>query len=179
MKGTRCAIRPETKATSRESRSSLDTSTLHFEELPAERAAGNFPPIKPAEIQMTAACSRISASFCARDSRLATEEAYHVCRVPVARPGAGDRLKRVCPGIFDAADQGKGSNPDLVGCYRLRVVHGMRVARKPRTDVSDCVAMCELVHRLLGWDWLASALTPARCSIQRRRNHDLLKSRLL
>jgi hypothetical protein len=30
MNGTRCAMRPETKATSRESRSSFETSTLHL-----------------------------------------------------------------------------------------------------------------------------------------------------
>jgi hypothetical protein len=40
MKGTRCAIRPATKATSRESRSSLATTTLHFAVFAAAKAAG-------------------------------------------------------------------------------------------------------------------------------------------
>src|SRR5713226_2662437 len=42
MNGTLCAIRAATKATSRDRRSSLATTTLHFADLAAERAAASF-----------------------------------------------------------------------------------------------------------------------------------------
>ena len=42
MNGTRCAIRPATKATSRDSRSSLATTTLHFEAFAAAREAASW-----------------------------------------------------------------------------------------------------------------------------------------
>src|SRR5215213_6259992 len=41
MNGTRCAIRPATNATSRESRSSFDTTTQHLALLAAARAAAS------------------------------------------------------------------------------------------------------------------------------------------
>ena len=41
IKGTRCAIRPDTKATSRDSRSSFETRTLHFALRAAAKAAAS------------------------------------------------------------------------------------------------------------------------------------------
>ena len=44
MNGTRCAIRPATKATSRDSRSSLETRTQHFAALAAGQGGGELRP---------------------------------------------------------------------------------------------------------------------------------------
>jgi hypothetical protein len=40
------------------------------------QARKKFPPIKQTEIQIAAACSRMLASFCARESRSVTDDAY-------------------------------------------------------------------------------------------------------
>jgi hypothetical protein len=79
MNGTRCAIRPATKATSRESRSSFDTNTLHFALLAAASAASELrPPIEGVRalpvsastysamiVKSSASANRVTAARCA------------------------------------------------------------------------------------------------------------------
>src|SRR5256885_17145838 len=75
---------------------------------------------KPAEILITAPCSRTSASFCARESRLATEETHHPSATCRSHATLVNRLKRICPGVLNGADQWHEAGDELVGCHRLR-----------------------------------------------------------
>jgi hypothetical protein len=67
MKGTRWAIRPATNATSRESRSSLATTTLHFAAFAVARAAASWGRLSRASKPFPVSASTYSAAI-VRDS---------------------------------------------------------------------------------------------------------------
>ena len=82
MKGTLCAIKPETNATSRESRSSSETTMLHFALLAAAKAAANCGRLSSASAPFPVSNSAYS-SMMASDSAAAKRSiaACGACRI--------------------------------------------------------------------------------------------------